>query len=432
MDSSSSPDTSAPALVVDIDGPLIRTDLKDELFWRSISRVPDAMLVKLGIADPDPDSADYALDASLLPYDGALVQYLREQRQEGFRTVLAGGAHPDLAERVAEHLQVFDAVHTGETDDLVATYGDGGYAFADAEAQSPNLASTLPALARAMRPHQWLKNVLIFVPMLTAHAWSGANILTGIAAFIAFSLVASAVYLLNDLVDLSSDRGHPRKRERPFASGALPLSMGRLAIPILLIAGAAIALSVSLPFLGVLAGYFVVTLAYSFVLKQKAIVDICVLAALYTVRIVAGGVALDIGISVWLLAFSMFFFFALASIKRQAELVDGIASGRVKAKGRDYTIDDVALVSQMALASSYVAVLVMALYVNAPGVQQLYKSPNFLWGICLILLYWLSRAVWKTHRGEMHDDPMVFAIKDRISQISVLGVVACAVLGMLF
>ncbi|MFP4043823.1 MAG: UbiA family prenyltransferase, partial [Rhodosalinus sp.] len=289
----------------------------------------------------------------------------------------------------------------------------------------------LRPLLRAIRPQQWLKNLLVFLPLLVAHRFTLPAIGEAALAFVVFSLVASSVYLLNDLLDLEADRAHPRKRERPFASGALPLSWGTALAPGLLLAGGLLALPLGPEFLGVMAVYYLVTTAYSFVLKRRLVVDICALAALYTLRIIAGGVATGIPLSVWLLAFSMFFFFSLAATKRQAELVSSAEEGAEKAPGRGYMTDDLPLVSNMAVASGYVSVLVMALYINSPAVTVLYSATEPLWGICLILLYWLSRMVMLAHRGQMHDDPVVFAVKDPVSLLCGALIFALVLSGML-
>jgi len=282
---------------------------------------------------------------------------------------------------------------------------------------------------RLLRPHQWLKNALVFLPMLAAHQLDQATAFSTLLAFIAFSLVASSVYVLNDLVDLEADRAHPRKRKRPFASGDIPTSQGPGLLLVLLIAGAVVAAPLGFWFALALVGYYVTTLAYSFLLKRRIVIDICVLAGLYTFRIIAGGAATGIPISVWLLAFSVFFFLSLAAVKRQAELVDGVASGNIQAQGRGYTTDDLPVVANMAISAGYVSVLVMALYLNSPAVSELYATPTLLWGICLILLYWLSRMVMVTHRGRMHDDPVVFAVKDRVSLICFAVILVIAVVG---
>jgi 4-hydroxybenzoate polyprenyltransferase len=287
------------------------------------------------------------------------------------------------------------------------------------------------AYLRALRPHQWLKNALVFLPMLAAHQFTNEKFGQSFLAFIAFSLVASSVYLLNDLVDLSADRRHPRKRNRPFASGAVPIAHGTWLVPLVLLSGLAVALPLGVTFVIVILSYYAATMAYSFYFKRHLIIDICVLAGLYTLRIVAGGVATSITLSVWLLAFSIFLFFAIAAVKRQAELVEGITSGEVTSAGRGYRVDDLPLVANMAIASGYLSVLVLALYVNSPSVQKLYSQPYALWGICLVLLYWISRMIMVTHRGGMHDDPIVYALNDRISLLCLVLVVSFAAGGIL-
>jgi 4-hydroxybenzoate polyprenyltransferase len=237
-------------------------------------------------------------------------------------------------------------------------------------------------------------------------------------AFVAFCLVASSVYVLNDLLDLEADRSHPRKRNRPFASGAIPLAHG-IAISIgLTAAGILTAFAVGrLEFLALLLCYYGLTLAYSLDLKRRLVIDICTLATLFSMRVLAGGLATGIPLSEWLLAFSIFIFWSLAALKRQAELAEGAANGRLQAVGRAYHSNDLPMVTAMAIGSGYVSVLVMALYLNSPKVQSLYAQPQFLWGICLVLLYWISHMAMAAHRGNMDDDPIVFALRDRVSQI---------------
>lgn len=279
--------------------------------------------------------------------------------------------------------------------------------------------SAVPYL-KALRPHQWLKNTLVFLPMLAAHQLDGGTLLTSLLAFICFSLVASSVYVLNDLLDLSADRAHPRKRKRPFASGSIPLSHGTGMAVGLIALGVLLAALMGIEFLAVMLAYLALTTAYSLHLKRRMVVDICVLAALYTARIVAGGVATGIELSVWLLAFSTFFFLSLAAVKRQAELIDSAARGQLTASGRGYHVDDLPIISMVAIGAGYVSVLVMALYVNSPAVVELYDRPEALWGVSAVLLYWITRTVMIAHRGGMHDDPVVFAAKDRVSQICFL------------
>lgn len=280
-----------------------------------------------------------------------------------------------------------------------------------------------------MRPHQWFKNVLVFLPMLVAHELNWHTLLPSFVAFIAFCLVASSVYVMNDLLDLAADRAHPRKRFRPFASGRVPITHGSWMALGLLVLGLMVAAPLGWTSVFVMVVYYAVSTAYSLFLKRRIVIDICILAGLYTLRIVAGGVATGIELSVWLLAFSIFFFFSLAAVKRQAELVDNAERGQINPAGRGYQISDLPIVSTIALGAGYVSVLVMALYVNSPAVQHLYPRPYAFWGICCVLLYWVTYVVMVTHRGGMHDDPVVFAAKDRNSRICVLIVVAFAILG---
>ncbi|MGA0925440.1 MAG: UbiA family prenyltransferase, partial [Lutimaribacter sp.] len=354
------------------------------------------------------------------------------------RVALVTAANQAWAEQIAAHVQLFDEVHGSDAVTnlkgqakaafLCQRFGEGRFAYmGDAVADLPVWAVagqvvTVNAPARlrtraeglgkptvhlraaagggwpyfsALRPHQWLKNVLVFLPMLASHQLGLATVVHSFWAFVAFSLVASSVYVLNDLLDLGADRAHPRKRLRPFAAGAVPLAQGAAMAVGLAFAGAAVAAYLGPAFALVLGIYYVLTTAYSLALKRQIVLDICVLAGLYTMRLIAGAVASGIDLSVWLLAFCTFFFFALAAVKRQAELVD------MAARGRGYHVQDLPIISMVGLAAGYISVLVMALYVNAPAVQELYANPYALWGICAVLLYWLTRIVLLTHRGAM-------------------------------
>jgi 4-hydroxybenzoate polyprenyltransferase len=288
-------------------------------------------------------------------------------------------------------------------------------------------ASTVKACLQALRPHQWVKNLLIFLPMLLAHQFDTQTTWQSVLAFAAFSLVASSVYVLNDLLDLPSDRAHPRKNKRPFASGRLRVVHGIWLAPLLLSAGFLIALGLGDRFALVMLGYCAATTAYSLYLKRCLVIDICTLAVLYTLRLIAGSFATGIPLSIWLLAFSIFFFFALAALKRQAELVDTAKTGKEKIEGRGYCAGDLPLVANMTISSGYISVLVMALYLNSPAVQKLYTWPSVLWGICLVLLYWVSRMAIITHQGKMHDDPIIFAVRDTVSQICLLTILGFAI-----
>jgi 4-hydroxybenzoate polyprenyltransferase/phosphoglycolate phosphatase-like HAD superfamily hydrolase len=467
-------------LVVDLDDTLVRTDMLFETFWSAVSVrwlniIPALQALRSGKAVFKQKLEELGpVDPDLLPYNEDILQYVRDWRSKGGRTALVSASNQRIVQRIADHLQLFDDVRGSDgthnlkgpnkAQYLQETYGIGRFAYVgDAEADlaiwrdaakavTVDVPEALAAkvdtqaavvehlktrdgrrnpLLKAMRPHQWLKNILVFLPLLAAHQFGVATLAQALLAFVAFSLIASSVYLLNDLLDLAADRAHPRKRLRPFANGTLPLAWGTVLAPGLLVVGFGLAAFLGPMFIGVMALYYAITTAYSFFLKRLLVIDICTLAGLYTLRIIAGGVATGLTLSVWLLAFSIFFFFALAAVKRQAELVAGGASGNDQAHGRSYRNTDLPIVTNMAVSSGYVSVLVMALYLNTEAVATLYTTPAALWGICLVLLFWLSRMVMISHRGWMHDDPVVFAAKDRISLICAVIIFGCAVSGSL-
>lgn len=471
---------SRKILVVDLDGTLLRTDMLYENFWSAfgsdwrclfstISALPRGRAhLKRHLA------CAAVVDAQVLPYNTKVLAYIEKWRSAGGRTALVTASDQQIAQGIADHLGIFDEVHGSDgTRNLKGAtkaafleerFGENGFLYmGDAAADLPvweraekaitvdvprkvrtkvdTLCDTVEHLQsekdnfkpyiKALRPHQWLKNLLVFVPLLAAHQFDGRTIVLSMTAFVCFSLIASGVYILNDLLDLSADRAHPRKRNRPFAAGAVPIAHGTLMAGALVGFGSLLAILISWKFLVVMVGYYLLTTAYSLYLKRFIILDICMLAALYTVRMFAGSVATSIDISIWLLAFSVFFFLSLAAIKRQAELIDSAERGDLKPSGRGYHVDDLPIISMIAIAAGYVSVLVMTLYVNSPAVVQLYARPEALWGVCAILLYWLTRAVMMAHRGLMHDDPVVYAAKDGTSQICALIVLAFTLGGAL-
>jgi 4-hydroxybenzoate polyprenyltransferase len=266
---------------------------------------------------------------------------------------------------------------------------------------------------RALRLHQWLKNLLVFVPLVAAHQLGSVEGLgKGLLAFLAFGLCASAVYVLNDLLDLDADRRHPRKHRRPFAAALIPASHGAAMIPVLLLTAAALATHMPSAFGGVLATYFALTLAYSLLLKRQVVVDVLLLAGLYTLRVIAGGAATAIVPSFWLLAFSMFMFLSLAMAKRYVELQMSLKLDLGGAAGRGYAVEDLPVLMSVGTSSGTVAVLVFALYINNPQTSAIYHNAFWLWLVPPLLLYWTSRLWMKAHRGEVDDDPVVFALRD--------------------
>jgi len=468
---------SREILIVDLDGTLLRSDMLYESFWSAFGRdwrspFLSAAALSRGRASLKRHLASAsAVEAETLPYDGAVIAFIETWRKSGGRTALVTASDQGFAELISQHLGIFDEVHgsdgklnlKGERkgEFLEERFGPRGFAYmGDATAELPVWKRAAKAITvnapaglrreaelacdtvehletqkqsvkpyiKALRLHQWLKNLLVFLPMLAAHQLDGPTLLLSLLAFICFSLVASSVYVLNDLLDLAADRAHPRKKNRPFASGSIPIAHGTWMAAGLISVGAILAIIIGGNFMLVMVAYYLLTTAYSLHLKRRIVIDIFVLAGLYTARIVAGGVATGIPLSVWLLAFSVFFFLSLAAVKRQAELIDSAERGNLKASGRGYHVDDLPIIAMVAIGAGYVSVLVMTLYVNSPDVIELYANPEVLWGVCAVLLYWITRTVMVAHRGHMDDDPVVYAAKDRISQVCFLTIL-CFVLG---
>ncbi|GAB3463840.1 UbiA family prenyltransferase [Azotobacter salinestris] len=458
---------STAPLVIDLDGTLLRSDLLLETGLCFFRRQPLSLHKPLGWLGKgramlkEKLAQGAQIEVGSLPYDPQVIALIEAARRNGRTVVLATASHQSLAERIAGHLQLFDrvlATSAGHNlsaqrkrDVLVEQYGEGGFdyvgnsrddipvwavarkayvvnpergverrarALGNVEQVIRSTPSTLKEWRRALRLHQWLKNLLIFVPLLAAHRLTDPVLLgQAILAFLLFGLCASSVYLLNDLLDLPDDRLHHTKRHRPFASGRLSLRSGLLACPLLLAAAFAGALWL-LPwtFALTLAAYYALTLAYSLALKRCMAVDIIALALLYTLRIVAGAAAFDLPLTFWILAFSMFIFLSLALVKRYAELREARSRGRTeKTRGRGYYPDDLPMIASLGAASGYLAVMVLALYIHDQATVSLYRYPQAIWLACPLLLFWISRVWMLTHRGQMNEDPVVFAVRDRVS-----------------
>ena len=280
-------------------------------------------------------------------------------------------------------------------------------------------------IIRVMRPHQWAKNVLVFVPLIAAHQFWRVDLwIASALTFLAFGLCASAIYILNDIVDIEADRVHPRKRTRPFAAGELSIPTGFALASVLTVASFAVALvGVSWRLAAALVVYLVVTSAYSLRLKREPVVDVFTLAGLYVLRIVSGGIATQTPLTSWLLAFALFLFLSLAFVKRYTELV--AVNGRMA--GRGYGPDDMLWMHAVGTCVGYMAVLVLALYVNAPDVAVLYSRPQVLWFLCPLALFWLTRLWFRAGRKVLRDDPVLEALKDSVSYV----VVAAAAIVMM-
>ncbi len=278
-------------------------------------------------------------------------------------------------------------------------------------------------LVSALRLHQWMKNILIFVPLLAAHKFNQTeSLFEAFRAFVTFSITASGVYVINDLIDAKEDQAHHRKMNRPFASGAISRKIGHMMwIFLILLAGV---LAVSLhgrDFCITLLVYFLLTLAYSLKLKQIAILDVLVLSAFYTLRIIAGAAAIGVIPSFWLLTFSMFFFLSLAMMKRFIEI--GALKGSGKVLGKGYSSEDATVLFSLGTSTGYISILVLALYIQDQHTIDMYAEPRFIWLACPILLFWISRSWFLAHRGMVHEDPIVFALQDRISLLLAVAVI---------
>ena len=466
-------------LVVDLDGTLCRSDTLVESLIAMAMHAPVATIgalvgagsrakLKAMVADR------HRPDATTLPYNPAVLDLLETEKSKGRRLVLATASDQRIADDVAAHLSLFDET-IGTRDDtnlkaenkrqaLVERYGEKGFDYiGDSRADFPVWAAarksmavdpspalrrggaeqsidllaigdpqrpgTARTLLRAMRPHQWLKNLLIFLPVFAAHKFDAASLALAAVAFAAFSLVASGAYLLNDLADLEHDRKHHSKKNRPLASGALSAQQGLAGFAMCLGTGILLAL-LFLPSAALLVvlGYFVATTAYSLWLKRLLLIDLIVLAMLYTGRAFAGAVATATPLSDWMLLFCVFFFFALASVKRVTELRALENSDRDQASGRAYSADDVWVLSSLAVGSGLMSALVFALYATSDAVTLLYSSPRLALLTCPLLIFWTARTALLAHRGEVHDDPVVFALRDRVSLATGLAVVGVLML----
>lgn len=467
-------------LVVDLDGTLLKTDLLAETANRFLTRHPFRsyrlvhwlMSGKSTLKERLAEQGE--IDPRWLPYNEPLLAWLRDQKAQGRRLVLATASHFALAQSVAAHLDLFEEVVGSDADtnlkserkrdELVSRYGDHGFDYvgdsaadlavwssaqcAYAVSSSPRLIARarsvcdavqvmgtgrrplFKSLLRSLRPYQWVKNLLVLVPLFAAHRYGDEpSVARALLATFVFCLIASSAYLLNDLADVSHDRHHRNKSRRPLAAGDLSLVQAWVIWPALLAAAFALAgWLLPAPLAGALAGYFVLTVSYSLRLKRVAVVDVLVLAGLYTIRVAAGAFAIDVPLSFWLLAFSMFLFLSLALIKRYSELKSSGEDGGHGTSGRGYYHKDLEVVQGLGTSSGYIAVLVLALYIQDADTSALYRSPRFIWLACPLLLFWISRAWIIAHRGQMHDDPIVFALKDRVSWLVGICLVALFIL----
>jgi 4-hydroxybenzoate polyprenyltransferase/phosphoserine phosphatase len=478
----SSPVASHRPLCVDLDGTLVKSDTLIDSVVLLIRTHPLAALqlplwLRFGKAGfKSRITSLVSLDVPHLPYNRVLLEYLEEQRGEGRKLYLATGADGQLAERIAAHLGLFDAVLASDgatnltgknklaslqqrfaaegfdyvgnaTPDLplLAHAGEAMVANPDAALRSQlrrqkvtvsrefrDRAAPPRAFLKAIRLHQWAKNILIFVPLLLAHVLQLHTALLAVFAFISFGLCASATYVVNDLLDIEADRRHPKKRLRPFASGDLSVITGVGIIVLFLAASLTIAtLLLPLDFLGWLLLYLVATLSYSMWLKRVGLVDVILLSGLYTLRLLAGGAAAQVYFSPWLAGFSLFLFLSLAMVKRFSELQNARARGSILSNGRGYLLVDIEQLRSFGTASAYASVVVFSMYISNGEVMALYKHPSRMWLITPLMILWLSRVWLLASRGELDEDPVIFAVTDRMSLLIGAAAVAVAVMAAL-
>jgi 4-hydroxybenzoate polyprenyltransferase/phosphoserine phosphatase len=455
-------------LVVDLDGTLVASDLLIETAFAELGRKPqNALEVARALSRGKAAlkhrlAAPAVFDAALLPYDPAVLDAIHNARAAGRPVYLASASNRRLVEAVAEHLRLFtgwfasdeatNLAGAAKADQLVEAFGEHGFDYIGNDAADfpvwekaaraiairtsggvarriarsglkvehlEHRRPTWRTWAKLLRVHQYAKNALVFVPLVTSHLFTPEAYGAALLAFLAFSLCASSVYIVNDLVDLQDDRGHRTKCNRPLACGAIPLIHAVLAAPLLFLAAIALASTISWAFLGVLLGYFALTTAYSFALKRMMLIDVITLAGLYSVRVIGGAVAVDVVVSKWLLGFCLMIFVALALIKRYVELAARRDAGQADPTSRDYKLSDLDMVAALAAAAGFNAVTVFALYISSTAVNGLYTRPEALWFVCPLLIYWIARALMLASRREMDDDPVVFALKDRTSLVTI-------------
>ena len=469
-------------LCVDLDGSLLHTDSLWEACLRLVLNKPYMLplmvlwLLKGKAGFKHQLSQNVGLPAQALPYNQALIDYIQSQKQQGRKVILVTASTRQIADDVAAHTGLFDEVMASsepinlsgkrKAAALVEKFGEKGFVYAanapvdmavwqhaaaailvnasahlerrvgsqfEVEQVIPKPASRpmLLTILKAMRVHQWVKNLLLFVPLLLAHNWDQLDQLMTVGiAFLAFGFAASAIYLINDLIDLEADRAHTQKKHRPLAAGTLPIPTGIALALLLLLASLAIAVTINIDFLAVLITYLILTTAYSFYLKPVILLDVMTLTTLYTLRIIAGAMAISVPLSHWLLTFSMFIFLSLALSKRFSELHNLKQGESEKQHARGYHVDDLPVISLFGISSGYISVMVLVLYISDLQADALYNSPNWLWFVAIAVLYWISRIWLLANRGELHEDPVLFAIHDKVSYVVSLVVAASLLLAL--
>jgi 4-hydroxybenzoate polyprenyltransferase len=467
-------------LVVDLDGTLCKINILHEALIQMLTRAPIQALRALltvptqGRVALKAAAADHALpNVGTMPIDDAVLTVIKQAKGNGRRVYLATAADRRVADAFVESVGEFDGVFASEqninlkgkakVDRLVEEFGLQGFDYIGNAVEDipvwrvartaiisrapPHLVrrvsselpsavvlsahtSTVGSYFRALRPHQWLKNGLVALPAIAGHDLSFSSLVIVLTAIASFSLAASAIYLVNDMLDLPHDRAHPQKRYRSLAAGTVSIQHAVVMVAIAVALSVALALTLPSVFLGVLIIYFSLSMTYSVYLKQKLMIDVVTLAALYGVRVMAGSAATGIPLSHWLIGFCFFIFLSLALVKRTAEMMTLHEDSLDKIKGRGYRRADLPTITALTAAAGFVAVLVLALYINSPDVRTLYRNPDLLWGVCVVLVYWIGRVCFLTGRGEMNQDPVVFAVTDRTSFLAGIFTLAIFILAL--
>jgi 4-hydroxybenzoate polyprenyltransferase/phosphoserine phosphatase len=466
MDDRATANSEIP-LVVDLDRTLFKVDTFHEALIQMLARRPIQTL-RLLLSSPKFGASLRAAaveqllpDTSTIPTNDAVIAVVRQAKEQGRKVYLITAGDRRFADAVAASLGNFDGVFASQdgvnfkaeerANRLVAAFGPGGFDYIGNNAadipiwqaartalvsQAPlrlvqQLRSKLPGLIDlnlgrqavwpyllALRPHQWLKNGLVALPTIAAHKFSITDIVAVVIALASFSFAASSVYLINDMIDLPLDRAHPAKRQRALATGEIALRHVILLAAFLAIVSFSLALMLPRAVMLTLITYIGFSVVYSLYLKRKLMIDVVALAGLYGIRVLAGGAATGIVLSHWLVGFCFFIFLSLALVKRMSEMIAQSSALGENVRGRGYRREDLQTISAITAASGLVAVLVFALYINSSDVRALYQYPEFLWGICVILVYWLGRVYFLAGRGEMHQDPVIFAATDRVSLLT--------------
>ena len=441
-------------LVIDLDEVLVHSNLFVEVAFSEIAGRPQSLVSILAAllggkrALKQRIAQSTRFDPSRPLYNEEVLAFLLKALGDGRAVYLASTRYPQqLVQSVAHHLGIFSGWSASDEPNdpggdtglrsFVQSFAAQGFDYIGRDAVGlPASANTTHAAApgsldsrpgwrtwaRLFRVHQYAKNALVLVPLLTAHQFSALAASKAALAAIAFSLCASAAYILNDLVDVTADRAHPTKRDRPLASGAVSPAYGAAAMAMLLISSLAVATLVSPAFLGVLVGYLILTTAYSFWLKRIMLADVVVLAMLYTIRVVGGAIAINVVVSEWLLAFALFIFMSLALIKRYVELAGRHDKNLSSPANRGYDVGDHTMVAVLAAAAGFNAVVVFTLYISSEAVRALYTRPQALWLVCPILMYWVARVLMLAHRRMIDDDPVIFALKDKVSWLAMAAI----------